>query len=796
MRCCLLHLLLACVTTCPAQFITLRGDQFYDEEGEPFFPMVMNYYADLYYTGAENSLPADLTPFDLSLLNYGRSSLFSATGTFGYPTAAEGPDRFVQDLQEMKAQGFNTVRLVSRAEKKPDEPGFKLAVKQFPTGQGYVPVNLDPPYSPEILDNPACYFYFQSILQACSLANELDMKVILEPVLGDALVLATVGDAVHADHIEILDAFAAFIATHNVTNVLAYEFYGEPSYVTVPDGVERTKAQICELANSWNAAVKAADPDHLTTIGGVSNDDVGPKNWDPMLLDVDFASMHFYPWLSEWEYMLPGGSADYLTFGFERYHNQTRFYDRHLRKPYIVSETSFSGEQPISPNGTPNPFVTWPEACWGNEAAQDAFVQSTFPAVRDSRAAGYGWWLFHNVHWAENPNSTNVNTISLGYFKERYFGLLRFGNASLNPAPGLTGWEQHRKLAAQTFADWTTSPPPAAPLAPAPSTLDMDDRYFNPFLHPPNAFEVVNPSAYGTMTGHVQDQFGNPIAGAVIDASAIVGIDVNDDLILHRVITYTDDNGDFEIRGFDTQPDNFGVPGAANENQDRVLHSLDIGAYGCSWRKFGWWGGEPFVQNGVYELNSVQYRMDPVIEDVTIALTDQQDHQGVASLTARNVDVQGSLELSARYEVHLEPGFHAALGSSGHFFTEPVFLECDEVGAADLRSASIAPLTSIIEDGGVADEQSIDLDFHGGTESVRLSITPNPASEVATIGLTGSVPSDTWRLVIYDAEGRCVEHQTCTGSVVRLSTNGLMPGSYRVRADLGSGSLSGNFIKH
>ena len=34
-----------------AQYITLQGDQFMDEHGEPFYPVMMSFYLDLYYFG-------------------------------------------------------------------------------------------------------------------------------------------------------------------------------------------------------------------------------------------------------------------------------------------------------------------------------------------------------------------------------------------------------------------------------------------------------------------------------------------------------------------------------------------------------------------------------------------------------------------------------------------------------------------------------------------------------------------------------------------------------------------------
>jgi hypothetical protein len=45
----------------PVQFITLQGDQFLDEQGEPFFPMIMSYYVDYYYP-VSSSPPNTVTP--------------------------------------------------------------------------------------------------------------------------------------------------------------------------------------------------------------------------------------------------------------------------------------------------------------------------------------------------------------------------------------------------------------------------------------------------------------------------------------------------------------------------------------------------------------------------------------------------------------------------------------------------------------------------------------------------------------------------------------------------------------
>lgn len=787
-------------TIANAQYITVQGDQFYDENGQPFFPMVMNYVVDTYYPTTYLPDPNDLptypvtpTPTQVGELRFGRSSLFSDNGWFGFTNPDMGIPSIDQDLAEIKAQGFNTIRLISGAFKKATGPGFYLEAKRFPFGQHYVNVNMDPPYSSDPAINPVSAFYFDRIKVVCDHANALGLKVLVEPVLGTPLVQVQLGDVNHLDHLEFLEVFASYINSLQLHNILGYEFYGEPTFVTLPDGLDRTKAQICELAASWNQAVKAVDPDHLTTIGGVFNDDAFKEGWDPMLLEVDFASMHLYPGPDLYRNLLPSEYSAQLASMIERYQNMIRHYDSYIKKPYVITETGFGGENAFNPDGTPNTLLVFPDACHGDEQAQDDFLRATYPMIRDSRSSGYGWWLFHNPNWAENPTPSNITQHNLAYFVERYYGLLRFDN----PHP-TSGWVPSRKTAAITLVDWASNPPPTQQLDPVPDALDMNDRYFNPFLHPENTGIVWTEdgnSYHGTLTGQVVDQFGNPIAGAIVKGDGYVGRVVSGDFTSspkhYSHSTYTDEQGYFELRGCDPLPFNPLEDPLFDPSQlkDRTINSFRMGAYASSWTIRGVeWGPpdifHPFNPNEVYQLNSVKDQFDVIINDIHIEPGSSEDYKGLASLTALDVLVDGNSEMKARYEVNWKPGFHASVGSDVHAFTTPLFVECSDVSSNDLRHRPTS-IGSTISQAAPFEKQeaSIELVFHPNMNRTSVTVFPNPG-KVFEVRIHGEVEGATvTRLNVAASSGEVVFSQSFSGSRALVDLGHVALGHYVFTVD-------------
>ncbi len=790
-------------------YIRLDGDQFIDEHGQPFFPVVMNYYVDYFYTTASNSFPLTPTLQEVNTLNFGRSSLWSCSGQYNYP-AGEGEERLLQDFTEMKAQGFNTIRFVSNAVKK-DGPGFALNVKHHNTGQGQVGVHMGPPYDPDPNLNPVLWFHFNAILAVCSLANSLDMKMIVEPVLGGEFLEVDLGDANNLDHIAFLEAFATFISNNDVHNLLAYEFFGEPTFddeVDTDNGVYHTKADICAIANSWTTAIRGIDTDHLLTIGSVYHTDVMRQGWDPMLIDVDFASVHVYPLVDRWEY-----DQDPNTFraaATERYNNMIRFYDKYMKKPYMITETGFAAEDPFEAcSTTPNPLIGYPLTCSGDEGDQNDFLEATFAGIRDSRCAGYGWWIFMNMHWLPEPTPGNINDRPMNGWEQRYFGIMRFGDPVYPPAPGTTGWESSRKQAAQTMADWVSNPPPAAPLAPIPAVLDMNDRYFNQYMHPPNNVSyddpmvAGSPDQYGTLTGQVVDQNGTPFAGAIIHANNATHLEWNADDMefqtqIRAYVTYSDNNGSFSIRALDNVPgvvnptDN-GTPGDLTGIGDRTVKDIKIAGYASELVQ----ANTHFDQGATYQINTLQLRIDGLLENEHVPVVVTGNFDALASLTATNVHIEGASDIKARYEVHLTANFHAEQGSETHIYTEPVFFDCNEILNADLRildgGGGASHTTRVVEERAT---NQMELQFSLPISKSQLVVRPNPTSGLIAGVLTHSQDlHPPLKYVLTDPQGRRVLQGTSASEVFTLDLSSLSPSIYSLTVTIGEHAYEQNIIK-
>lgn len=772
-----------------AQHIHLDGEQFIDENGQPFYPMIMNYYVDYVYDEVLHGQLTDPDPSPSMIGNFkiAQASEFGQTGGNDYTNIDNGIIRVDQDLHELQAQGFNTIRLIIVVFKKPGV-GFKVRMKGFPSGQNQFWMNMDPPYDPQL--NPVTAFHFDNTLEVCSLANTLGMKVMLMIADGWEILDPNGTPSPAQDYANYLTELATFIHAHDVANLLAYEFYGEPTYADEKSEhpPANTKAAICEMATLWHHAVKTRDPDHLTTIGGVGHDDPFREGWDPMLLPVDFASMHFYPDINYYEYLQ--SPADYHAWAYERYMNKVLLYDRYIKKPWVISETGMAADGPVG-------GVAYPHISNGTEQDLDDLVRHSFPRIRSTRCAGYGWWLFQNQHGTDAPIGQPPYPHPLGYYEGRYFGILKFGNPTTPNYPnGITGYELRRKLSAQTFADWTISPPAPITLTEPSSSVDMNDRYYNPYLHPVNNIfypDATSPTNYGTLTGQVEDQNGNPIVGAVLKAGTYV--DWPDPSNVHSRVLYSyygygDDGGNFEIRAKDPLPgiNNLGNPNHPNGDafgllKDQIIENLDIAAYGSAWVSTGWSGGT-FQPNQTYELNSVSFGEDMVLDDIVVPAGISESYAGLASLTAFDVVVVGTADITAREEVDLKPEFHAMFNSETHVYLNPL---CAVIETTDLRSLP-ADLTPVETHRDVASKE-VTLDFHLSGAHVSVEVYPNPSKGHYRIALTGSeFQESSGKLVVISPSGSKVLEQNFSGPMMDINLSNEAIGSYSLILELPGGT--------
>jgi hypothetical protein len=782
-----------------AQFITLQGDQFLDEHGEPFFPMIMSYYVDYFYTDNNEPDPYP-TPAQVQALGYGRSSAIGFDGKYGYPST-EGPGSILQDLAELKAQGFNTLRFVSNA-KLMDGGGMGLEVKHHDSGQWEVYLPIEPPYLPDIDLNPTLWFHYQRILDVCSLAQIMDMKVLLEPFMNNDMLMVMPGDAALQDHVALLASLAAFIHANQVTNLLAYELFGEPTYGDWSVPPVHTKAQICEIARAWNRALKDYDPDHLTTIGGVFFDDVFREGWDPLLLEVDFASMHPYPIPQLYEWM--DDPQTHLDKTYERYLGLLYWYDRYLTKPYIISETGFQGENPFShPSGNASEWLVYPYGTLGDEEDQDDFLRATLPVLKGSRCAGYGWWLMQNTHWDPEPGSGPDPPPLFDVGMGRYYGLLRYGEPT--NTPGTTGYEHLRKTAAETLVDWATTPPADANYQP-PASLDMGHRYYNPYMHPVNTgitwTDQNGHPYYGTLTGQVVDQFDVPVAGAVVKGLSYVGREDPDNPLSlpleYAYYTVTDLNGYFELRAYDPEPNNNtnGIFNDPLELGDRTVTTMTIGAHGSAWTFRGWDHVDEvfhsFQADATYVLNSMRNQNDLVLDDLTIWWGESESYKALNTITAHEVSIVGEADMHAQYSVAWKTGFHAVEGSEVHAYVQPVHLECEDIAATDLKIAFGGSILTPRQTQTIREaEREVDITFHVDQPEPTVQVYPNPGRTFHITLTDGLVtPTDRTGLRVVDDRGSLVVEDGFVGPHHVLYLGAVAPGRYTIHVWHGSGTRS------
>jgi hypothetical protein len=775
--------------------ITLDGDQFINENGQPFFPMVMNYYTSYAFPAghppAGGHYPsATEIAADVHLEH---PSFFGLTGAYPDPDITHGPQQILHALYEIKFSGFNTIRLVMTPIKRPGL-GFKLELKDYGSAQNDhdADIYIDPPYDPAV--NAAAAFHFNSVLEVCNLANVVGLKVLLitadSPSNFPDLINGNAGDPQIEDYANFLGELARFIHAHHVYNLLGYDLYGEPGLAELghlkgsSQGMH-TRSQICEIVNTWTSAIRAYD-DHLITVGNYPGEGPFQGGWDPLLMDIDFSTIHLYPAPERFEY--DTDPATYVQKFTRRYGDMMYHVDQTLNKPYMIAETGFIAHDHV----TPADGISYPISVFGNEADENYFIEQTFPSIRNSRAAGYGWWLFQDTHF-EPPPDPNIE-----HMDGDFFGLLNFCDPGpLDVAGGISGYEACRKDAAWTFADYAVNPPTSSPtvFGPASPTVDMSDPYYNPYDHPVNATVAVLPAGatyYGTLNGHVQDESGAPIVGAYIIGTCEVGHDANAVMQYHSTYTFTDENGDFTLRGYDTVPDD-GTPSSngtppPHQNRDQCIMDLKIGTYGAGWLQYGDWDdSDPIQQDQTYVMHTASQLFDGDLDGITIGLTENQSFEATNSLTAHQFVVEGdgvsqggASVLKATYKVQLKPGFHAEKGSDVHVYTDRVHIDCGAVQAGDLRSMGTT------DDGGMLpsnkQERSIGLVLHQDPDTESFQVIPNPTDGLLNLdwSCAGCTPEKVAQLTITNAVGMVIFQGSVKLGTSELDLRPIASGTYNV----------------
>jgi hypothetical protein len=150
---------------------------------------------------------------------------------------------------------------------------------------------------------------------------------------------------------------------------------------------------------------------------------------------------------------------------------------------------------------------------------------------------------------------------------------------------GLTYWDsKNRSLAEKPVADvfrrYNSSK--------APQTFNIPRNYYDPFNH-----WRFNPDRHHT-SGHVQDEYGQPIRNAVIQGWTPTNKDEKGTIHYEPHYTFSDANGDFTIIPHDSDP--------VNPPNTEVMVSIQVTATGYSRFKSGWYDTEKGVPLYEYRL--------------------------------------------------------------------------------------------------------------------------------------------------------------------------------------------------
>ena len=280
-------LLIGCGTPSEKGFVDLREGRL-EVDGQPFFPLVMNYQVNLVHDG-ERMWAASYCGY-----NPGDRYRFRDPDSCALQVRAE--------LALMREQGFNAVRVT----------GFTEG-PQYVEGDPHPHLKVRGPDSQEQLldlDAPGLQDqYLNTVRRFLDLAAQEGMRVIL---------LTTI----HEDRPGSREHFtkvADFL--RDDTTILAFDLFNEPLYFDLPP---RPKEEVHRVVKGWRKLADLHAPHHLITIGLTGIREV--HAWDPELLDVDFISFHPYEYESD------------------QVLNELVWYGRHLTIPWMIGETSLPAD--------------------------------------------------------------------------------------------------------------------------------------------------------------------------------------------------------------------------------------------------------------------------------------------------------------------------------------------------------------------------------------------------------------------------------------------------------------------
>jgi hypothetical protein len=467
------------------QYVTLDGKQFKDGTAD-FYPIVANYSISVFET-------ANGTKFIGPHIQYRNTSMPCSSST-----CAEA--LILQDLNEIKTMGFNTIRLFGLRY-------GKLCTQKDPNGciawMDAAQRVYDAPWSFGLNSTSAIHpISNQSrtnyLVQVLDLCDQVGLKVIYlaegnftawdaSSTQGTPLVNY---QADNDGYINYLNYVSSSTSVQNHQALLAYDLFNEPLY-HFNDFIDpntmvnyNEKGTYCSIVNDWIDAV-SNDPNHLTTIGLITSDDV-MNSFDPNMMNVDFVSIHEYP-----------------TKFKEKMHRNIVWASKFINKPWIIGETAFSAKS--DPNNSSIDALNY---AFGHGTLQEQknYFESTFDLCLNCMGSGYSVWLHKDVNWFDDSNPDSYLN---------YYGLIdENGNGK----------------------------PVASSLLSRASTSTIAGNLNNCQLSSSSYYDHPNLYQY-SFSGYIYDEDNIPIEGALVNGLDGQSAGYN---VLRK--TFTDEDGFFEIK--------------------------------------------------------------------------------------------------------------------------------------------------------------------------------------------------------------------------------------------------------
>ncbi|MFI5219644.1 MAG: T9SS type A sorting domain-containing protein [Bacteroidia bacterium] len=731
-------------------YVIIEGKQFYNGNGQPFYPTIVNWGAGIIYD------PVAMTYHLSTHHSNGANNDFECSGNL--------PDCDTQILNEfnyIRSMGFNSIR-VNSLNPIYDAVTGKLcfiATDPYTTPTNWINTNV-PMQDPSFTDLNSQTFFgmYQKILTIASQVTVQPFYVIIQTGFSNK-----VGNITYDWGAVIQPLYTQFLTEmgnqlQSYPNFMAYDFYNEPCFALYGD---HSKEEVCAFSEGWYVAVTTHDTHHLATIGNCWDD---VMEFDPAVLKVDFLSPHFYPATRVFQYEYPPGTfnaTQSTTADYEARVEGTLYWlNNNLPMPWIIGENGFSASSGKS----------YADGLDGTLSEQQSYADFSLNRVRDCNGSGYSWWNYQDNfdHLAGTP----------GYGGD-FYGLLEKDIAT---CPYIQPCSTMNKPVDSFFSGYLYP-------TPVPSNCTQPANYFDPLNHAANST-----TQQFTVTGHVQDQYGNPIKDAVV-ASWCYTYDKIVDIItgatepqFYYHTTFTDASGDFTIIPYDY------VPLVAPN--DGWFEAIRISAPSSQVYCANWCSTPNAVcppnidleQQNVYlnaDINRNYFGYDETVNNVTVPLNTPApvNFKGwntltVNSLAGSNVIVEGNgttgatSDFTARKEIHINSEFHAQHGSEVHIYPSTVFPEC--IDYTGYRASSQNVISSVNEPSG---EKWIELAFKQKDELIEVEIVPNPNNGYCTLKIKGT-DSFNGELSITDVTGRHVLNKDIHSIIEHLNLSDLSKGIY------------------